>query len=87
VVICAAGFQATAECLHLGKKMLVIPQYHQYEQLCNAAALKQLGCTIVSAIDNNFIDQVQHWLVNDNPVQVIFPDNAQTIAQTILSAL
>jgi uncharacterized protein (TIGR00661 family) len=40
-VITAGGFESTSECLHLGKKMLVIPIKGQYEQLCNCAALRQ----------------------------------------------
>lgn len=85
-VVCAAGFQATAECLHLGKKMLVIPQHHQYEQHCNAAALEQLGCSVLSVIDSKFTNKLREWLEGDNAIQILFPDNAQEVAQKILTS-
>jgi hypothetical protein len=52
--ILGAGFEAPAEGLYLGKKMMVIPMRNQYEQKCNAAALKQLGITVENTIGRDF---------------------------------
>ncbi len=41
-VLCGAGFETPAEVLYLQKKLMVIPMKGQYEQQCNAAALKAL---------------------------------------------
>jgi len=42
-VITAGGFQLTSEALYLGKRLMCIPIGGQYEQLCNAAALRNIG--------------------------------------------
>ncbi|MCE2788879.1 MAG: hypothetical protein LW630_03075 [Saprospiraceae bacterium] len=42
-IVTGGGFETPAEALYLGKKVLTIPIDGQYEQQCNAAALKQLG--------------------------------------------
>ena len=42
-IITGGGFETPAEALHLGKKLMAIPIRGQYEQQCNAAALKEMG--------------------------------------------
>ncbi len=83
-IISAAGFQATSEALYLGKKMLIIPHYHQYEQWCNAAALEKMGITILESIKKDFVERVRNWLDTAPAVHRNYPDNAQEIAQTIV---
>jgi len=61
-VITGAGFETPAEALYLGKKVLALPIRGQYEQLCNAAAMKEFGVVVVDEIDNNFDQQVIQWL-------------------------
>jgi uncharacterized protein (TIGR00661 family) len=50
-IITRSGFQTTAEALYTGKKLLTIPQEGQYEQLCNAQALVQLGAYVGTLAD------------------------------------
>src|SRR5687768_75581 len=50
-IITGGGFETPAEALHLGKKIITIPIRSQYEQQCNAAALKQLGILKLKSID------------------------------------
>lgn len=50
-IITAAGFQTTSEALFLKKKLMVVPIGGQWEQKCNAEALKNLGI-FVSDIKN-----------------------------------
>lgn len=45
-VITAAGFQTCAESIFLNKDLIVIPIENQYEQLCNAESLKQMGMKV-----------------------------------------
>lgn len=42
-VVTAAGFTLLSECIHLGKPVYSIPERGQYEQQCNAVALKKWG--------------------------------------------
>ena len=55
MVITSAGFETPAEALYLGKRLVVIPIKGQYEQACNAEALRKFGVPI---FDN--LQQVGH---------------------------
>ncbi|HTI11782.1 MAG TPA: glycosyltransferase family protein [Puia sp.] len=61
-IITGAGFETPAEALYLGKKLLVIPIRGQYEQDCNAAALKKMGVPVVSALNADFTGIFQQWM-------------------------
>jgi uncharacterized protein (TIGR00661 family) len=61
-VITGAGFETPAEALYLSKKLLCLPIKGQYEQLCNAAALKEFGVPIIDTINDQFAWTVKCWL-------------------------
>jgi len=63
-IVCGAGFETPAEALSLKKKMIAIPIQGQYEQQCNAAALKKIGIKILDKLDDDFTDTFNNW-VND----------------------
>lgn len=63
-IVCGAGFETPAEALYLKKKMIAIPIQGQYEQQCNAAALKKIGVTTLDKLDDDFTDTFNNW-VND----------------------
>lgn len=73
--ICGAGFETPAEVLYLGKKLLVVPMKSQYEQQCNAAALKQLGVPVVKKMKRKSIKKIQEWL-GQPPLEIQFPEDA-----------
>jgi len=84
-VICNAGFETPAEAIYLGKKLLCVPMKGQYEQQCNAAALKQLGVLIVDKVDSNFDGIVKNWLLNSNIVQEKYPNQNQEIIDKVIA--
>jgi len=63
-IITASGFSTTSESLVLQKKLWSIPVKKQFEQLCNAKALKELG---IYTEDLN-IKSIQYWIDNYNPI-------------------
>ncbi len=73
-IICGAGFEAPAEALFLGKKLLVVPMKNQYEQQCNAACLAQLGVPILKKLNAKAKTKINDWLVSDQKIIVDFPD-------------
>ena len=75
-VLTSAGFETCAEAMFLGKKLLVIPIGHQYEQLCNAAALNKMGIQSVKKIDSSFKNLAENWIKNSNVV--CLPEIADT---------
>lgn len=63
-IITGGGFETPAEALFLKKKIISIPIRGQYEQNCNAAALKKLGVPVLDKIDDHFGDHFGKW-IND----------------------
>ena len=61
-IVSATGFETTSESMYLRKKLLTIPIKNQYEQLCNAAAIEQLGGKVVYDIGPEFVFQLRQWL-------------------------
>ncbi len=60
-VITAAGFQTTAEALFLEKPLLIIPIPKQYEQWCNAEALKEFDVEVVETLNLYFEKTFRSW--------------------------
>lgn len=83
-VICGAGFETPAEALYLRKKLLVIPMKNQYEQHCNAAALKQLGVPVLKSLKSKHVPKLQDWIDSDTRIDVDYPDNTEQILDNIL---
>jgi uncharacterized protein (TIGR00661 family) len=61
-IITGAGFETPAEALYLNKKLMVIPLKGQYEQLCNAAALKEFNVMVIDELNRNFISPFENWI-------------------------
>lgn len=83
-ILCGAGFEAPAEALFMGKKLLVIPMKGQYEQQCNAAALKDMGVPIIKALKKKYIKDIINWVASDIIVEVNYPDNTEQIIDKLL---
>lgn len=73
-VVCGAGFETPAEVLHLNKKLLVVPMKSQYEQHCNAAALKKLGVPVLKKVKKKSVKKIAQWLEEAKPLDLSFPD-------------
>ena len=84
-LITAGGFATPAEALYLNKKLLVVPMKNQYEQQCNAVALKQMGVTVLKKFKPKRVPQIIEWLEEDKPIQVNYPDQTQEIVDKLLS--
>ncbi len=83
-VICGAGFETPAEVLHLNKKLLVIPMKNQYEQHCNAAALKKLGVTVLKNLKKKSIKNIEQWMEESRPLDISFPDIAKPAVEQLM---
>jgi uncharacterized protein (TIGR00661 family) len=83
-VLCGAGFETPAEVLHLNKKLLVVPMKSQYEQHCNAAALKRLGVPVLKKIKKKSIKKIERWLEEGKPLNISFPDIASDAVEKVM---
>lgn len=76
-VLCGAGFETPAEVLYLGKKLLVVPMKGQYEQQCNAVALKKLGVPVLKKVRKKSLARIEKWLDTDDVVDVNYTHVAE----------
>ncbi len=84
-VLCGAGFETPAEALFLKKKLLVIPMKGQYEQQCNAAALKQMGVPVLKALKVKHLEKVKKWVNTNERIAVDYPEMTEEIIDLLLS--
>lgn len=84
-VLCGAGFETPAEALYLGKKLMVIPMKSQFEQQCNAEALRQMGVPVIKSLKPKHLQKIFQWVTRGEPVQVDYPDHIDNVIETILN--
>jgi uncharacterized protein (TIGR00661 family) len=84
-VLCGAGFETPAEALYMKKKLMVIPMKGQYEQQCNAAALKTMGVPVLKSLKMKHIDKIQNWIKEGAIIEVNYPDTTVEIVNGILA--
>lgn len=83
-ILCGAGFETPAEALHMGKKLMVIPMKSQYEQQCNAAALKDMGVPIIKSLKMKHLNKIKSWIETDSIKEVYYPDITESIIDQLL---
>ncbi len=83
-VFCNSGFETPSEALFLGKKLFAIPMAGQYEQKCNAAALKRMGAKVEKKVTFKLPEQLESFVNMPKPGRVEFDDNSLKIAEKII---
>jgi uncharacterized protein (TIGR00661 family) len=78
------GFEGPAEALHLGKKLLVAPMKFQYEQQCNAFALKQFGLPVIWGSNKNWLPILKSWVERPQEYQFHFPDETAAVIDQVV---
>ena len=86
-VLCGAGFETPAEALYLGKKLLVVPMKNQFEQHCNAAALKEMGVPVLPHLSKNQKQVLEEWLNDQQTVSVNYEDQTLQIIEKLMNDL
>ncbi|WP_299455911.1 glycosyltransferase family protein [uncultured Microscilla sp.] len=84
-MITGAGFEGPAEAITLGKKLLVLPILGQYEQWCNAEAMRRLGIKVVRKINKDFSETLKDWLAHTPIVHKDYPNQTQQILDYIFT--
>lgn len=83
-LLCNAGFDTPSEALYLGKKLMVVPMKRQYEQECNAEALKGMGVPVVDKISRDFSEQLTKWVGSSYIYQASYENKIPKIVERIL---
>ncbi len=84
-ILCGAGFETPAEALHLGKKLMVIPMKSQFEQQCNAEALRRMGVPVIRSLKKKHAGKIFAWVTQGTPLKVHYPDITEHAIQTVLN--
>ncbi|MEP7144180.1 MAG: glycosyltransferase family protein [Ferruginibacter sp.] len=84
-ILCGAGFETPSEALHMGKKLLIIPMKHQYEQHCNAAGAAELGVPVIKKLKKKYIRLVDSWINESKIISVDYKDETAKIIDRVLS--
>ena len=58
---------------------MVIPLQGQYEQQCNAAALHQLGVTVIKKLSQKHSSYISTWLKEKKVIKINYPDQTEDI--------
>ncbi|MBP6285490.1 MAG: glycosyl transferase [Ferruginibacter sp.] len=83
-ILCGAGFETPAEALYLKKKLMVIPMKGQYEQQCNAAALKDMGVPVIKSLKKKHTDKIRAWITGKQVITVNYPNSTERIISMII---
>ncbi|WP_321298764.1 glycosyltransferase family protein [Marinifilum fragile] len=84
-VLCGAGFETPAESLYLGKMLAVIPMKNQFEQVCNAHALKELGIPVIADLEDDGPAKIKEWIDGGRAIEKLnYPDNARSVIEFLL---
>jgi uncharacterized protein (TIGR00661 family) len=83
-LLTGGGFEGPSEALFLGKKLLVAPMKFQYEQQCNAYALKKLGIPVIWASDKNWLPIIQKWVQEPQDHNFNFPDETAAVIDQVV---
>jgi uncharacterized protein (TIGR00661 family) len=82
-ILCGAGFETPAEALYLGKKLMVAPMKGQYEQQCNAAALREMGVPVLKNLKEKHHGKIGEWLASGPARSIDYPDNTRLLVEDI----
>lgn len=58
----------------------------QYEQQCNAAALKGMGVPVIKSLKEKHSEKIKNWIYSNRVISVEYPDNTEQIIAGIISA-
>ena len=78
-LLTGGGFEGPSEALHLGKKLLVAPMKFQYEQQCNAYALKQFGLPVLWGSNKHWLPVIKNWVEGSQEHRFFFPDETASV--------
>ncbi|MES2417310.1 MAG: glycosyltransferase family protein [Bacteroidota bacterium] len=78
------GFEGPAEALYLGKKLLIAPMRFQYEQQCNAYALKQFGIPIIWGSNKNWLPFLKQLVNEPQNQEFNFSDQTAEIVAKVV---
>jgi uncharacterized protein (TIGR00661 family) len=84
-IITGSGFETPAEALYLNKKLMVLPMKGQYEQQCNAAALKDYQVAILQDWNQDFSETFDDWINGKNQRKLTLAHSTTDIIERLMT--
>lgn len=84
-IITGGGFETPAEAMYMGKKIISIPIRKQYEQQCNAEALKRLGYPVFDDLNQISEEFMNEWIATDFYAPFNFDDQRELLVKALVS--
>lgn len=78
------GFESPSEAMFLGKKLLIAPMKYQYEQQCNAYALKQLGIPVIWSSNKDWLTAIKAFIEQTQAHELSFPDQTAELIDKVV---
>ena len=63
---------------------MVVPMKNQYEQQCNAEALKEMGIPVLYSFDKSKIQAIESWVTKGKCLKVNYSNNPTELVSEIL---
>ena len=63
---------------------MVVPMKNQYEQQCNAEALKEMGIPVLYSFDKSKIQAIESWVTKGKCLKVNYSHNPRELVSEIL---
>ena len=64
--------------------LLVVPMQGQYEQRCNAVALKKLGVPVLKKVKKKSLKRIEKWLDTNKRLDISFPKVAGKAVEKLM---
>lgn len=58
---------------------------NQYEQHCNAAALKTLGIPVLKNLKMKRLPEIEAWIERGRPLEINYPDITDEVIEQVLT--
>lgn len=84
-LITGGGFEAPAEAMYMGKKLLISPIKGQYEQACNAACAQNLGVQVFEDLAKANEQVFRDYFRSVTPEKIDWPNYAEDLVAQIIA--
>ena len=68
----------------IGKYGFKRPQKRQYEQACNAEALRAMGVPVLKSPKLKHLDQVHRWIGQPDALKMVYPDATEALIDDVI---
>lgn len=63
---------------------MAIPMKGQYEQQCNAVALKTMGVPVIKSLKKKHLEKIKDWIEDKQTILINYPNSTERIINMII---